>query len=305
MTDAERLDLVRDARAVADRLNEKQSEFSFEFFRTDLLQGVKGEERRGYSLEQYYSVLTAGRAQWHCTYIVAISSEVLASGSFNREDPDRGCGVITVRDYLKFVPPGLSRTSYIAYLLLCVALVLKYEAVREHARREYCLFDLCEDENDLIRCLRKPHIDDDCRDKLQEAGVSQRELRSFEGILKDIGQREPYELIAGQYGIAAVTFFAGIVVALISAVVATEWPRIGLLIGTEFVVTILWLAGVRAGFRIRIARHHKRALWRISIILYIALLLACVFVVTIRNLPPLPSDPHVQKAKESVMVLNK
>src|ERR1700722_14990557 len=79
MTEAERLDLVREVKGVAEKLNEKLSEFAFEFFRADVLEGVTGEERRGYSLTQYYSALAPWRKEWHCSYIIAISSEVLES----------------------------------------------------------------------------------------------------------------------------------------------------------------------------------------------------------------------------------
>jgi hypothetical protein len=297
-TRRQRDDLERVVISALTTLNGGQDLFYFRLAGVDVLEGQDTDERRGYSLDQYFDALSATMTSLQSEYAIAVSAEVLTSGSFNREDPSRNCGVVSTHNYAQYRPAGVSLTSYLCYLLVCVALTLGY-AIDEHPKRgEFCLFDLCIEQEDFRKCLRHPHICEVDKDKLIDR-VYQDSFDKLAALLRDIGRREPYELITGQEGAAATTFLVGIVLALVTNEVTSEWPRSGLVIIWILAVCVLWLLLSRALRNWSWAASHRSLVWRISNSILLALLALGVVFGGVVRWPHLPTDSNNGSATHS------
>lgn len=168
--------------ALVRRLNSLQTLFHYQVIDPPLILG-EYDERHLYNDQTYYDAIAKRIANSPIKWGIAIVSEELQEGSFNRHNEVTGCGVITVKHYKEYIPNGHSLDQYLAFLILCESFCIVCGQHLEHHMRCYCLFDMCDDKHDLIECIRKSFIHEDCEQKIFAAGFTHEDFSEAEKIL--------------------------------------------------------------------------------------------------------------------------
>jgi hypothetical protein len=174
-------------------------------------------------------------------HVIGVTTAYLEVASFNRQNPERTCGIISTSEWRRFVPVGLDLSDYLTYLVLCVAtLQCAPITFEEHRVSENCLFDLCEDRDQLKPCLAHASARH-CEERLTTlVGWNKAQVDLLERTLKTIKRRNLYLAATGAGD--ALPFVAGVALSLAGSVLAGLVPRVGAVIAGALVGTSLWLA---------------------------------------------------------------
>ena len=140
-----------------------------------------------YKLDDLYTVVKNVVVKNGYTYGIGLTLEVLENERFNWHSENDPVGVVTENQIEKFNPVGRTDYQYLAYLVLCEALCITGRAQLEHKEINYCLFDECENKEDLTKCMTRPHIH--CPESLKAVGFVEDDLKSTGAILKYIEKR--------------------------------------------------------------------------------------------------------------------
>jgi hypothetical protein len=167
---------------------------------------------------------------------------LLQHDAFNRHDQNRGIGVITYSDYKKYTPTNKDLEQYLSYLILCELYCIVGRTDFEHELREYCLFDLCRNKEDLRECLNNPQINEGtvkCKSLLIAAGFAEDDIAAGEAILGFVKRPKLLRLIPN-----LVSAWSGILIGLLGGQLILELPvhflqvssiAIGILLGMSLV----------------------------------------------------------------------
>jgi hypothetical protein len=226
------------------------------------------DDNRGYADDRFWEALDPCRRGNRWDHVIGLTGAYLERASFNRENADRTRGVVTVKEWKQFLPPGLDMGDYLTYLILCVAsLQCAPLEFKEHTQPEGCLFDVCEDRDQLRRCLAGASVDHCAKRLEQEAGWSKEQVGLLQRTLKSVRRRDVY-LLATVRGGDSLPFLAGIGVSLAGSVVAGIVPRAGAMLAGALIAGSLWVALGMLVSRRLIGRRKSR---RVSFLLTVAL----------------------------------
>lgn len=250
------------------------------------------DDNRGYSGEVLWKWLGRAKQFSKKDRVIGVTSEILERGSFNRENPDRTCGVITLAEWEAFVPPGLNQLDYLEYLAICEAILLRAGPnLKEHPRQDACLFDVCRDRNQLTFGLRKAHIDSECVYILKENfGFTDSHIEHIQTALRDVRAIDWY-LYSTSLGRHSLPFFAGAAVSFCASIVANLYTRTGVAIAAALLGACFWLAIAKVSSARRIRRPRRRVVQ----ILHVALLPAlCGLFIFAALKIPLPESQMIR-----------
>jgi hypothetical protein len=146
------------------------------------------DELHWHSYEKLFSLVHSHTIGTKFRYGIGIIHERLPRDSFNFHDIERGTGVITVADAEQYNPPGKTLEQYAAYLILCETFNLVGGIEFEHPEVHYCLFDLCQTKANLINCIKKARIEDDCLVQLGRAGFNENDIVAAKMILNFVAK---------------------------------------------------------------------------------------------------------------------
>lgn len=289
LSDAEVTPLTATLALVTRLLNEKLRDLGVVFHShtsTPLLPGTRYPEKRnrGYPDEWYFTALencrgTSGLPKNRDQHI-GICAEYLDESSFNRQDWDRGVGIVTTVDWEDRVPLGVTLEGYLVFLILCTYLCLRYE-YREHDRRQFCLFDMCEEPADLKRCLSAPEIKDCCLPNLTGGArqLSDEDMTAYQSLLHDAGRRDIYEFMSGAFGSSANAFLGGISAAFVANIVSNEWPKYGVLLAVIAIIVGVSLWAARRGRQsLRVQAHRRVVFWLGTAVVFALCLMAAALI---------------------------
>ena len=169
------------------KLNRIQSVFAFR-----VLDHVVGHAEMGkydlphnHSDEHLFTLIRKRTNDAGYQYGIGVTHECLEKSRFNSHDQSSfDVGVITIDSAEKYVPLGRTLSKYVAYLLVCEAFCLVGKTHFEHPESYACVFDECHQKDDLRKCLRKPDIEDDCKENLVNAGFAAKDVAGAMSILK-------------------------------------------------------------------------------------------------------------------------
>ena len=163
---------------LAKQLNSKQTanEPRFEFAVALAVPLPKRKGRRLYEDTEILPVVkNVLRNHGGYQYAIGITSAPLEENSFNRHscatgpEATRNAGIITIGDWKRYTPPGVSIEQYVAFLVMCESVCL-HSGFEEWTHKPECLFDLSNEKHDLIVSLLHADICKDCeeQDQLQK-----------------------------------------------------------------------------------------------------------------------------------------
>jgi hypothetical protein len=174
-----------------------------------------------YSNSRYGDKLKDAMHERHCPFAIVITTEDLEDTVFNAHKEDEGWGIITTSRYVDYLPPGSSLFRYLAYLVLCETLCLVGKYQFEHARHAHCLFDMCRNKRDLTQCLSRPSVEQECQDRLRDAGFSDTHLQDVYEILTFVGMSSVPQMLTRGVTEPGASFLLGVAATLATAITVT------------------------------------------------------------------------------------
>ncbi len=231
---------------LAEILNARQQVFAYTAT-VELTPPKELSEKHGYQKEDYFSCLADQIEHTDFDAAIGITHWDLEESQFNQHAAPRRVGVVTTSAFEAYLPPGGSLLKYLAYLILCESFCLATGQELEHDKRNYCLFDACTVRRDLVRCLRKPHIDTDCCAKLAALGFPAAEQNGVAGLLDFVGATSWWHFAAEAVREPGTGFLLGVGTAFAGAILATV--SVAAAIAVLGVVTTGWLGLVTYRYR--------------------------------------------------------
>lgn len=209
-------------------------------------------EKHGYSKIGYYNCLADQIAHTSYDAAIGITHWDLEESQFNQHCELRRVGVVTTSAFEAYLPSGGSLLKYLIYLILCESFCLTTALELEHKERNFCLFDACTLKDDLVRCLRRPQIEDDCVRRLDSLGFAASELEEIADVLDYIGGTSWLHFAGEAVYTPGAGFLLGVAVAFGGAILATVSLMAAIVV--LGVVTVCWLGIVTS--------RHSYAEWR-------------------------------------------
>jgi|GEM_PF-1845584 len=197
----------------------------------------------GYSKSHMLSAVKKALFGTGFSFGIGFTHESLEAANFNFHDEEAGVGLVTTDTYEIYNPKGRSLYQYLAYLVLCEAFCITGRKQFEHPERRFCLFDLCVNNNDIIKCLEQPSIH--CNDQLLIAGFTQQDILSAEAALKYVKKTSLNQALRQSAKNPYSGFFLGaLLMNILAGYIAslpTPWPLvITLVLALGFVLSVLY-----------------------------------------------------------------
>ena len=129
---------------------------------------------------------------------IGITSQQIQEYSFNRHDHLSGVGIVTTGGADEYKPLSVPLEKFMTYLILCESCCIAGHTHFEHGVIHSCLFDMCYEKKDMIRCITEPKICKDCERDLRRAGFSKSDIDEVKKLLSYIKKPDiPYGIRKG------------------------------------------------------------------------------------------------------------
>ncbi len=102
--------------------------------------------------------------------LIGITHDSLEGSVFNKHNESENLGIVTTYNFEDYLPLGMVKEQFVAYLVLCESFCIASEKDLEHEESRFDLFDLCREKSDLAKCLEKPYIGKESRKSLLAEG---------------------------------------------------------------------------------------------------------------------------------------
>jgi len=170
--------------------------FEFEVSTPAVTKLGEHDDEHCYSDARLFGFLKERIAHTDWDFAIGVTHARLHGDCFNRHNESEGVGVVTVADANEYLAPGKSIQQYLCYLILCEAFCVVGGVQFEHEEVWYCLFDWCDQKEDLILCLEEPCIRECCLRRVQDSGFSEDDLQEANRLLKYVGATNRLDIIA-------------------------------------------------------------------------------------------------------------
>jgi hypothetical protein len=205
---------------VINKLNSLQTLFQYKIVNPPMSLD-EYDLRHLYSDKIYFETMAHRIEKSPLKWAITIVSEELEDGSFNRHNQEAGFGVISVKHYKEYLPSGRNLDQYLAFLILCESFCLVSGQHLEHHLRKFCLFDICDDKNDLIECIRISFIHEACKTKIIDAGFKESDILEAEKILAFVRKPDTFYKINKFISSPLISLQIGIFLGLLPSLLLT------------------------------------------------------------------------------------